>query len=372
MSIKSIFVCLAACATLSGCGSSGNSDDNPAIPVVTPSLVPIDVTGIAVDLGNFDPAPTVDAGGGLWMSYSHVALDASGIQLIETRLASSPNAGDSWADAGVSVNPAAAFTIGPDTLAWAQEVSRLVYDPFAAGAGADPWIIVWHRYLSTLAGGDTVRLFEHGWIGMKSGTTPATLGGERKLFTGSIYNSANDTTIGPPEVKLDTLDAALGNCAAFTEPGLLPKSAGIYVSLFCATAAPPGKIILLRCDHGMNNCSYRGVLIDGSEAAVLHAGYDNFSASELVSVGGSDYLVVTPSENNIYRGCAIYRIVDLDQALIERDAAIAKATAVIEAHGDFNGACGYVEGLAGSGVMISEAFTTSAPVFRMFATDYNF
>ncbi|MGD8418994.1 MAG: hypothetical protein PVJ78_01105 [Gammaproteobacteria bacterium] len=355
---------------LAGCGGSGSSGHD--IPVVTPSLVPIDVSGVPVDMGNFDPAPTVDAGGQFWMSYSHVAIDTSGINLIETRLASSPDAGDGWADAGVSVNPAAAFTIGSDTVAWAQEVSRLVYDPFAAGAGADPWIVVWHRYLSILAGGETLRLFDNGWIGMKSGSAPTTLGGERKLFTGSAYNAANDVTIGPPEVKLDTLDAALNDCVTFSEPGLLPKSGGIYVSLFCATAAPPGKIILLRCDHQMNNCSYRGVLIDGSEASVLDAGYDNFSASELVSVSGRDYLVVTPSEKTVYRGCAIYRIDNLDQARIERDGAIAKATAIFEAHGEFNGACGYVEGLAGSGVMIGEAFTTSIPVFRLFATNYNF
>ena len=82
--------------------------------------------------------------------------------------------------------------------------------------------------------------------------------------------------------------------------------------------------------------------------------------------------MVTPSEATIYRGCAIYKITGLDQASIERDGGTAKATAVFEAHGDFNGACGYVEGLIGSGVIISEAFTTSVPVFRLFTTDYNF
>ena len=360
---------------LSGCGGSGSSGGGTPemeIPVVTPSLVEIPVTGIPADLGNFDPAPTVDAGGGVWMSYSHVSLDASGLKLIETRLASSLDAGDSWMDAGLAVNPAAAFTLGPDTVAWAQEVSRLVYNPFAAGAGADPWIILWHRYLSLLGGGETLRLFDNGWIGMKSGNSVMTLGNERKLFTGALYNAANDATIGPPEVALDALDPALADCVAFTEPGVLPKSSGIYVSLLCATAAPPGRIILLRCDHQMNNCAYLGSLIDGSEAASLDSGYDNFSASELVSVNGADYLIVSPSEATIYRGCAIYRIVDLDRASIERVGSGAKATAVIEAHGDFNGACGYAEGLDGSGVIMSEAFTTSVPVFRLFTTDYNF
>ena len=80
---------------LSGCGSSGNSAPEIELPVVTPSLIEIPVVGIAAELGNFDPAPTVDGGGGVWMSYSHVSLDASGLKLIETRLASSLDAGDS-------------------------------------------------------------------------------------------------------------------------------------------------------------------------------------------------------------------------------------------------------------------------------------
>lgn len=370
--MKSAIYYLFIIGILSGCGSSGSSTPEKEIPVVPPSLIEIPVTGIPVDLGSFDPAPTVDAGGGVWMSYSQVSLDGSGLKLIETRLASSLDAGDSWTDQGLSINPAAAFTIGPDTVAWAQEVSRLVYNPFASGAGADPWIILWHRYLSILSGSETLRLFDNGWIGMKSGNSVMTLGNERKLFTGALYNAANNSTIGPPEVALDTLDPALADCVAFTEPGVLPKSSGIYISLLCATAAPPGKIILLRCDHHMNNCGYLGALIDGSEAALLDSGYDNFSASELVSVNGEDYLIVTPSEATIYRGCAIYRIRDLDQASIEREGGSAKATAVFEAHGDFNGACGYVGGLTGSGVMISEAFTTSVPVFRLFTTDYNF
>ena len=372
MDLKPFVLYLITIGILMGCGSSGSNDPGLVIPVVNPSLVEIAVTGNPVDLGNFDPAPTVDAGSGFWMSYSHVSLDGSGLKLIETRLASSVDAGASWTDVGLSINPSSAFMIGPDTVAWAQEVSRLVYNPFAATVGADPWIILWHRYLSLLGGSETLRLFDNGWIGMKSGISAMTLGNERKLFTGSSYNTANDSTIGPPEVALDQLDPALGNCVTFTEPGVLPKSNGIYVSLLCATAAPPGKIILLRCDHYMNNCSYLGTLIEGIEASVLNSGYDNFSASEMVTVNGEDYLMVTPSEATIYRGCAIYKIISLEQARIERDGGTAKATAVFEAHGDFNGACGYVEGLSGSGVIISEAFTTSVPIFRLFTTGYNF
>ncbi len=370
--MKSVVIYLILIGILTGCGSSDGDNPKSVLPVVSPSLVEITVTGIPADMGNFDPAPTADAGGDFWMSYSHVSLDGSGLKLIETRLASSVDGGAGWTDAGLSINPASAFMIGPDTVAWAQEVSRLVYNPFATAVGADPWIILWHRYLSILSGSETLRLFNNGWIGMQSGNSAMTLGNERKLFIGSVYNTANDSTIGPPEVALNTLDPALADCETFTEPGVLPKSNGIYVSLLCATVAPPGKIILLRCDHHMNNCSYLGTLIEGSEAAVLKNGYDNFSASELVSVNGEDYLIVTPSEATIYRGCAIYKINNLEQASIARVGGTAEATAVFEAHGDFNGACGYVDSLSGSGVIMSEAFTASVPVFRLFTTDYNF
>ena len=207
---------------------------------------------------------------------------------------------------------------------------------------------------------------------MKSGSSVMNLNNERKLFSGSIYDIAVNSTIGPPEVELDTLHPDLSDCAVFSEPGVLPKSNGIYVSLFCATLPAPGRIILLRCGHAMNNCNYLGVLIDGSEAAALNSSYDNFSASELVAVNGEDYLVVTPSAGETYRGCVMYRITDLELASIERVGGAAKATALIEAHGQFNGACGYVEGLGGSGMLISEAFTTSLPIFRLFTTGYHF
>jgi hypothetical protein len=213
-------------------------------------------------------------------------------------------------------------------------------------------------------------LFEHGWIGMKSGATATTLGNERKLFTGAGYNTSNNAdALGAPEYPLATLEpAALGDCVAFTEPGVLLKSNGVYVSLVCAKI-PPGKIILLRCDHDMNNCTYLGDLMDGSEADTISASYDGISASELVDVNGQDYLIVTPTSGNLYRGCVAYKITDLDIALIERDAGIPVASLVIPQHGDFNGACGHVEELTGSGIMISEAFFTESPTFRLFATD---
>ena len=353
-----------------GCGSSDKSAGGGA--VVAPDFRAITVAGIAEELGYFDPAPTRDDEGRLTMSYSHVSRDSSGINLIETRLATSSDGGNSWADSGVLVNQANVFPVNTETVATAHEVSRLVYNPYSLAAGADPWLLAWHRYLSVLVGSDTQRLFEHGWIAVKSGATAATLDDERKLFTGLAYDTVNNSdALGEPEYPLDSMYAGLSDCVAFSEPGLLPKSDGIYLSLLCARAAPPGKIVLLRCDHHMNNCDYLGDLIAGSEAAALDAGYDNFSASEIVSAAGKDYLIVTPSQSTLYRGCVVYEIIDLPGAALLRDSSGRdRPVAVFEAHGDFNGACGYTEGLKGSGIIISEAFFNSLPVFRLFTTGF--
>lgn len=177
-----------------GCGGSGGGASTPP-PLPPPGLVAISISGIATDQGNFDPAPTVDAGGMVWMSYSHVSIPPSGINLIETRLATTADGGLNWQDSGVLVNEATSLTLPApnDVNAITNEVSRLVYNPFAVAAGADPWIVLWHRYLSVLNGGQTVRLFQHGWIGMKSGATATTLANERKLFTGFGYDPINNS-----------------------------------------------------------------------------------------------------------------------------------------------------------------------------------
>ena len=371
MTCKNLIISLFCCTVfvLSACGGSGGGSTFSPSPVVIPDLNSISISGITTDAGNFDPAPTTD-GIDIWMSYSHVSVDASGIKEIDTRIAQTSDAGLSWTDAGL-VNESVALALDPpaDVNRISHEVSRLVYNPYAVAQGADPWLMLWHRYLTVRIGGVDERLFEHGWIGMKSGASPTTLGTERKLFTGNVYDSVNDATLGSPEYALNMLYATeLGDCATFTEPGLLPKAAGIYVSLYCAKATPPGKIILLRCDHHMNNCVYLGDMITGDEAANLEPSYDGFSASELVSSNGNDYLIVTPTETDIYRGCVAYEITDLENAAIERSAGKPVASLIIEENGDFNGACGYIPELTGSGIMISEAFFTGSPVFQLFTT----
>lgn len=359
---------LCSCGGESGHDGSGTPNSTPTI------FTPVAVYGVSVDQGNFDPAPTTDATGGIWMSYSHVSVALSGISQVETRLATSTDGGSSWQDAGVAVNiPTSLPLPAPnDVNAVAHEVSRLVYDPYAAASGADPWILIWHRYLSVLSGIKTLRLFQHGWIAMKSGPSAMSLGNERKLFTGALYDASNNSdSFGAPEYPLDSLyPTALSDCDVFSEPGVLVKSNGIYLSLMCKGVTTSGKIVLLRCAHDLNSCDYLGDLIADTDASDLQPTYDGYSASELVSIGAADYLIVSPtiSTSSLYRGCAAFKITDLDNAVIERNASKPLASQVIEPHGDFNGACGYVDGLSGSGILISEAFVGETPIFRLFAT----
>jgi len=360
---------------LAGCGGGSSQNDVPS-PIDEPTtFTPVSISGIPIDQGNFDPAPTLDDVGGIWMSYSHVSVATSGISLVETRLATTNDAGLNWQDAGIDLNAASSLPLPAplDINTIRHEVSRLVYDPYASVAGADPWILLWHRYLGVLSGTQTLRLFQHGWIAMKSGPTAMSLGGERKLFTGAYYDNANDAdSFGAPEYPLDSLyPTALGSCDVLTEPGLLVKSNGIYVSLACFGLNSPGKIILLRCAHDMNGCAYLGDFLQNSEASYLQTDFDAFSASELVSVSGQDYLIVTPliSTSDIYRGCVAYKITDLDSAAIERNFGVPVPALVVEPHGDFNGACGYIPALTGSGIMISEAFVGQTPIFRIFSTN---
>ena len=362
---------------LNGCGG-GSSDNEPLTPqtpvVITPNLIPITMSGIAIDQGIFDPAPTVDENGDIWMSYSNVSLGVSNIIKVETRLGTSSDGGLNWQDAGTTVNTAITLPlpVPNDINTLTHEVSRLIYNPFAVAAGADPWIILWHRYLSVLQNNDTVRLFAHGWIGMKSGATAQTLSNERKLFTGFLYDPINNSdAFGAPEYPLDTLfSSQLSDCAALTEPGVLAKSNGLYISLLCAKATIPNKIILLRCDHNMNNCTYLGDLLDGSEANSIKSTYDGFSAPELVAMDNQNYLIVSPtiSTGDLYRGCVAYKITDLDNAIVERLSGSPVASLIIEENGDFNGACGYIKELTGSGIMMGEAFFGGQPIFKLFTT----
>lgn len=359
---------------LASCGGGGGGSDAPA----TPSAVELTVAGTPGTGGVFDPAPTSDGTANLWMSYSMVrpSPNLASMNQVRTRIASSADSGRTWTDLGIDPNGLGYddFEVpngsgGRQWATWRYEVSRLLHDP--DDIPSRRWKVLWHRVLAIGSG----PIFQDSWVGLS--TAPAITGPwspERKLFTGSAYNSADmDTFIGAPEIPVATLSSALGGCEVPTEPGMLARAEGIYVSLQCA---PAGKIVLLRCDRAFSTCSHLGDFLAADEAAQFSLSgqsLNGFSASELVEVGGAAYLIVTGYEPppDTYRGCLVFRVADLASASLERSGGKpVLVKRVAGSSGSFNGACGYHTAASGSGIIYSE-YSSVSPQFHLFASGTN-
>jgi len=379
---------------LVGCGGGSGSEPEPAPPPVACTAPPpppgsLTISGYVPDDGVsdgvFDPSLTEDGCGRVWMSYSAVRDTANGLRLVSTRIARANDAGSGWDDIGVAVNNAGEYIIspiGPLAGTWEHETSRLVYDPH----DSDPWRrwkLIWHRYRWEQAtpGSPGSPLFQHSWISLKTAPDPSgPWSGERKLIAGSLYDPADDNILGPPELRANLLDPALAGCLAFAEPGMLATAEGVYIGLKCATGAEDaGDVILLRCDHGLAaaNCSYRGRLIAGTEAAafsdVFGTGansFSGFSAPELVRSNARNYLLVTPTDPGGYRGCLAFEVTDPESAALARDMfgmPLVKA-AVSGIPGSFRGACGHTPGNSALGILYSQLVLTAKPYFRIYAS----
>lgn len=333
-----------------------------------PSPVRVVFTGVG-QLGIFDPSLQQDsANSRIVMSYSAVepsAMWPAQNAQINTRIAHSDDGGSTWNDDGI-VNQSVDVILPPappnNAGTGVHEVSRVIYDPF--GSVGEQWLLFWHRYLQI----NGVRHFEHGWIGLRTASAPMPVGGwsaERKLFAGTLYDSGNDSTIGPPEVSLSALHADLANCAVPTEPGVLATTNYLYVSLYCAAInVNQGRQVLLRKVRSTGNWEYVGTLTDNANDA-QPLGYDGFSATDLIAQGGKNYLVVSPETGTRYQGCLVFEIADLAAATVVRSAGLPVIlTRINEKPGGFRGACGY-EPTSASGIMYSEAFS-DIPIFRIF------
>lgn len=367
--------CCISLAALYSCG--GGSAGLPSVPATA-----LTVSGVVATDGIFDPSPRHDGSGNLWMSYSTVNFAASDAALttVRTRIASSSDAGSTWTDAGIDPNTNAPADFQVDiggTLYWATwryEVSSLLYDPDDTDA-SQRWKMLWHRYPTVNLGGSLTRVLEKGWVGLSTAPAPdGPWSAERKLFTGSLYESVVDTIISPPEYPLNASypgPGQLAGCAAFTEPSMLAKSDGIYISLQCAGS--PAKIIGLKCNRAFSSCDYLGDFLTASEAPQFNQNgqaLNGFAATEMVSVGSKDYLIVTPYEppEDRYRGCLVFQISDLSTAtLVRSNGTPSLIKRISGTSGSFNGACGYDTGASGSGIIYSE-YNSSAPHFRLFAS----
>jgi hypothetical protein len=361
---------------LSSCSGGGSSDGT------TLAASEIHVIGSPGSDGVFDPAPMSDGAGNLWMSHSIVRPSPNDAVLgqVRTRIAASGDGGSTWTDAGIDPNNVADpdFQVPPGSgpwVTWRFEVSRLLYDPYDSDA-TRRWKMLWHRVAAADIGGRGTPLFQNSWIGLSTAAAPnGTWSAERKLFTGSMYNGTDmNAVIGMPEFPLATQYSGAGqlaNCTVFTEPGMLARSDGIYVSLQCTGTA--AKILLLRCDRAFSACTYLGDLLSGSEAAQFSLSgqaLNGFAATELVESGGNTYLIVTGYEPppDTYRGCLVFRVSDLATAAVERSGGNpVLVKRIAGTSGSFNGACGYDARATGSGIIYSES-SISAPHFHLFAS----
>lgn len=354
-----------------GCGTSTSPEPTP-----TPAeRVRIVIPGVGVN-GVFDPAPASDSTT-LWMSYTEVTTHPTAAQLpMEgTRIARSDDSGATWTDVARVNLPMPTILPPPnDTVAasWVHEVSRLAYNPWGPPGGR--WILLWHHYLNALIGGTHQRLFDNGWIALRTASSPDSLwSAERKLFTGSIYNPASDALVGPPEFPLNLLfptASQLGACLTFTEPAVLPRAEGVYVAVKCASSTL-GKISLLRCAHDFSGVEYLGDLLFDNEAALFDPAWSGFSAPELVETATKTYVVVSPTENpgDIYRGCLVFEVSDLPSATLVRSGGAPTLVSQVQGdEGTFNGACGYSPAATKAGIIYGQVFPAAPPEFRIFRT----
>lgn len=364
---------------LGACSSGGGGGASPPVASNEINFPNIGNNGI------FDPALAQDGTGKLWMSYSEVNFmpGTTAYWTVRTRLTSSNDAGASWADIGLLNDTLPAAAPSPYEAWWQQEVSFVSFDAGDADA-ARRWKMLWHRYtyVHNTATNTHGPAHENGWISFKVAVSANALvsAPERKLFTGYAYNTANDVYIGPPEFPLASLHAGLSDCAVFTEPGMMAVSDGIYVALRCAPApstANIGKIVLLKCTHSVAKafaaCSYLGNFLTDTEAPD-HGAYDGFSAPDLVKAGTRNFLIVTPTNNDGYRGCLVFEVANLASATLVRDGngkAVLVNSINTTSASDHFGACGYHAGATASGVIHGEARLSSIPVFRLFASRIN-
>lgn len=323
--------------------------------------------------GMFDPSIAEDPKGRLWMSYSTVVPSRefdTRFNAVSTRLARSDDGGSSWVDEGaVNVSREQPLPWPHNKLhaRWEHEVSRIAYDPWSPPESR--WKLLWHRYLRVYdgKGPDSVPLFEHGWIELKSAADPAGKWSEgRKLFVGAIYNNDNNNTIGKPEIRLDKLGRAMAKCPAFTEPGMVAREEGIYVALTCPTGKNNGEVVLLRCAHDFGSCEYRGALLRDDDARRLDIGASGFSGTDLVERDQNVYVVASPTRQpgDVYMGCVFYKVESLADARV----APKPVLEVSGAKGSFNGACGYAGARSKAGVFFGQYMPTQKHKFQVFET----
>ncbi len=378
-----------------GCAGSEDTDASSVSGPTDPDTSPVCRAGLGtfprpLELPNPEPNGVFDANlardpetGRLWMAYSGVTGPA-GSGLVSTHLASSDDDGTTWCHSGV-VNQARPVpreeqprrVAGPNGH-WNHEVPAIVHDPAAPPEAR--WRLLWHRYLhvedSDPATDD--RRFEYGWIAQRTAASADGLftAPEGKLFASAAYyalpevEAYNDaSTGGRPRWRLDR-DPDLGGCLVVTEPGVIVAGDMLYVAMFCFRAPQDQDIVLVRLTHATGGWAYAGTLLTTRDATAINPVLVGFNGADLVSVGETDRLLVSPTTGAGYLGCIEYEV-DLAAGRL-RDAEgdgpdPLYAFPKNEDPGVFQtGACTYDEG-SPLGLIVGDTYLTGIQ-FRLIAT----
>jgi len=309
------------------------------------------------------------------MSYSSV--DPSNLWApfiaVSTRLASSLDKGETWTDSGLVVNSARDVTLAlaaPNNAGvWQTEVSSLVYDPRAVVT--ERWKLLFQHYLQI----NGVPHFEHSWLGMKSGSSPAALASaiEIKLFGSYLYDTGNNTAGGgsqsplggAPAIQLDTAISPVLNTCLFGEPSLYANQNSLYLAVQCDHLSDGDRwIVLLKCASPCQMSSaaswaYVGTLFKKSDAATL--GFSGgFAAPAIAETSGGVFLIVTPAQDPsaVYKGCRVYKFANLDTATLVGvpgpPTLIASIDTPVTPGGTFFGAGAFTGNSSSSGLLYGE------------------
>ena len=258
-----------------------------------------------------------------------------------------------------------------DRGSWQSEVPTLTFDPHAPKELR--WKVVWHQYLAVK--GD--RKFAHGWMAYKEAATPEGLAAAKpvKLFVGNGYDKADDDPAGathtpipgPAVNKVHKMAGALEDCIFLSEAGMLAKPGALYMSMLCFKPKLLGllgahhHVILLKCARPCEATrpgawSYAGTVLTPDDAEDLNL--RKFSASDLFTEGGRDYITVSPVGDTpvpeAYKGCVVFRFADITSGKVERGGG-GRPVAALSASmnkDSFNGACTFLPEGANKGLLI--------------------
>ena len=347
--------------------------------------------------GIFDPSlADTPPGQRAWMSFSSVdpspRWPTGNTRTVTTRLAYSDDRGATWTDPGWIINGISETATGSKPQTWNNEVSSLVYDPFAPET--ERWKLFWHHYLYIKEKGD----FPNGWIAYKAASTPQGLRDARevKLFAGRGYNAVNDNRFGAtgsplagsPLVRLNELSKDLTLCVAASEPSAIATASGLYLTLSCyqpkgvpllamLTGSAEPVVGLLRCDAPCQPARvgawrYVATLLRPGDAQA--AGGDHYSASDLFAQGDSFYLIASPVSNKpwkgTYHGCNVFRFADIEAGRLRSDGMHPKIVKRIQGDaGSFHGACTYAQAVTATGFVYGQVrFGAGRPYFQIYQT----